>query len=280
MKLSTHVFQRISDQGMPIVSVDNPLASLELSLFGGHVLSFMPKKDNRQRLWMSPKAVMDGSKPIRGGIPVCWPWFGAASDGNLPAHGFVRDQMWQILRVDDDQEQTRIQLQPERAYLNPGQEHLDLMLELLIGEQLTLNLITQNRQAHSIRFGGALHSYFRVQNIDHAEIQGLSGAYLDKVQDTSAEQTPSPYLISSETDRIHVNAVSQASIIEGEQQAVTIGFKGHDSIVVWNPWQEKSAQMADMTTDGYRKMLCIEAAITQGIELAPGQSHILTQIIS
>ncbi|MBT1065246.1 D-hexose-6-phosphate mutarotase [Bowmanella sp. Y26] len=277
MKLSTHVFQRISDQGMPIISVDNPQASLELSLFGGHVLSYMPKRDNRQRLWMSPKAVMDGSKAIRGGIPVCWPWFGAAAEPALPAHGFVRDQMWQVLRVDDDNDLTRIQLQPEFSHLAGGGQ-LELMLELLIGEQLTVNLVTHNRQSKSLRFGGALHSYFRVKHIDQVVVDGLSGAYMDKVGNLLVEETPSPYVITQETDRIQLNAVSDVHIREAGQQTA-IGFSGHDSIVVWNPWQDKSAQMGDMTTDGYQQMLCIEAAITQGIELAPGHSHTLTQII-
>ncbi|WP_102797024.1 D-hexose-6-phosphate mutarotase [Bowmanella denitrificans] len=279
MKLSTHVFQRTSDQGMPIISVDNPVASLELSLFGGHVLSFMPKRDNRQRLWLSPKAVMDGSKPIRGGIPLCWPWFGQASQADLPAHGLVRNQMWQVIRVDDDVDETRLQLQPKQCS-GPGFVHsAELTLELLIGHQLSVSLITRNTGQQAFTFGGALHSYFRVSDIGKVKITGLQGPYQDKVQNTLMDTSPSPYCIAAETDRIHLTQSADISIVDAEC-ATQLHNQGHDSLVVWNPWQEKSAHMADMPANGYQQMLCIEAAITQGLELAPGQSHTLKQVIA
>ncbi|GAB3033402.1 D-hexose-6-phosphate mutarotase [Bowmanella dokdonensis] len=278
MKLSTHVSQRTSDQGMSIISIDNQAASLELSLFGAHVLSYMPKKDSRQRLYMSPCALMDGSKAIRGGIPICWPWFGQHEASSLPAHGYLRTRVWRITRIDDDLRETRLQLQPGRTRGEGFDGCADVTLTLLVGDSLSLSLDTQNIGQQPFSYNAALHSYFRVSDIHKVRLAGLDGDYLDKVRDGQRAPTPDPYTFEGETDRIHLCQTSDTLLTDPDYE-MSIGHRGHDSIVVWNPWQQKSEAMADMPDGDYRQMLCIETAITQGKRLAPDEQHQLVQII-
>ncbi|GGD64196.1 D-hexose-6-phosphate mutarotase [Lacimicrobium alkaliphilum] len=278
MKLSANVSQRTSDQGLKLINVDNQAASLELSLFGGHILSFVPKADNRQRLWLSPDAVMDGSKAIRGGIPVCWPWFAAHQQPGLPAHGFLRNQTWHIGRIDDEPNRTELVLTPGQVEGEGFDGDADVSLVIVVSEQLSISLVTRNTGDTPFEFRAALHSYFNLSDISQAQIQGLSGEYIDKVQQNSLQTTPAPYTISGETDRIHLSS-AQKVLLQEDKDQTTIGSAGHDSIVVWNPGPEKVRQMADMPDQHYKHMLCVETAITQGKSLQAGETHILTQTI-
>lgn len=278
MKLSTNVSQRTSDHGMTLINVDNQTASLGLSLFGGHILSFVPKADNRQRLWLSPSAVMDGSKAIRGGIPLCWPWFATHHLPGLPAHGYLRTQTWHIDRIDDDVNRTELELKPAKTDGEGFDGKAGVSLVIVVSEQLSVSLVTRNTGDTPFEFRAALHSYFKVSDISQAEIQGLSGQYIDKVQQSSLQPTPAPYTISGETDRIHLSSAEQVLLKDNKEQTV-IGSAGHDSIVVWNPGPQKALEITDMPEQDYQHMLCIETAITQGKSLLAGETHTLTQKI-
>ncbi|WP_168171494.1 D-hexose-6-phosphate mutarotase [Lacimicrobium sp. SS2-24] len=278
MKLSTHVTQHISAQGMPLITVAHPAASLRLSLFGGHILSYVPNTDKRERLWLSSEAVMDGSKAIRGGIPVCWPWFAAHSQPDLPAHGYLRTQLWQVIQIDENVKNTRLVLQPEftAAPGFEGQAGVSLIIE--VGDALSVTLVTENTGEQSFTLCAALHTYFRVNDIEQVELMGLEGEYIDKLQQNRRQNTPSPYTIDAETDRIHLCQTGEVVLKEPSHQT-PVGSSGHDSIVVWNPGLEKAQAITDMPDNEYQHMLCIETAITQGIVIAPGHSHHLTQVI-
>jgi len=278
VKLSAHVSQRTTDKGLKLINVDNQAAGLQLSLYGGHVLSFVPKIDNRERLWLSPAAVMDGSKAIRGGIPVCWPWFAAHQQPNLPAHGYLRTQPWNIVRIDDELNCTELVLQPTRCAGDGFKGDADVSLVICVSEQLSISLISQNTGSSAFEFRAALHSYFKVSDISQVQIQGLSGQYIDKVQQNSLLPTPTPYNIIAETDRIHLCTTDKV-LLEDNTQKTVIGCSGHDSIVVWNPGPQKAREMTDMPEQEYQHMLCIETAVTQGKTLQAGETHTLTQRI-
>lgn len=278
MKLSAHVSQSTSDKGLTLINVDNQSASAVLSLYGGHMLSFVPRADNRERLWLSPDAVMDGTKAIRGGIPVCWPWFGNHQQPGLPAHGYLRTQPWTILRIDDNAKCTELVLQPTQASGKGFIGEADVSLLIRVSEQLSISLVTRNTGHSLFEFSAALHSYFSVSDISQVQIQGLSGQYIDKTQQNNLQPTPCPYAISGETDRIHL-CIADEALLEDNAQQTVIGSSGHDSIVVWNPGPQKAAEMADMPQQEYQHMLCIETAVTQGKTLQSGETHTLTQII-
>ena len=268
-----------------IISIDNHLASAKLALFGAHMLSFVPKHDQRERLWLSQAAIFDGQHAIRGGIPICWPWFGdhpakhsSADAQNLPAHGYVRTQSWTVVSATDSEAGTHLVLQPANA-TGPGfAQQVELTLSIDIGKQLVLRLTTRNTGQHAFNYNAALHSYFEIGNIHECQLHGLSGQYLDKTLGMQAATTPQHYTFNQETDRVHL-CQAEHVYINAAGQRIDISSQGHDSVVVWNPWQAKSISMKDMPDTGYLSMLCVESAVTQNYTVAPGSSHSLQQII-
>ena len=262
--------------------IENQFAKAEISLFGGHVLSFTPKKDHRNRLWLSKNAVFDQQTPIRGGIPICWPWFSndhEQNDLNLPSHGFLRTQNWNLVACEETQTGTLLQLKPSSINAYFFNFKVDILLEIRVGDSLEVKLTTHNKDTSDFKFNCAFHSYFSVADILQAELKGIEGKYLDKLLDGKILQTPAPYLFDDETDRIHLCQAQVVEIIE-PLTTTSITSDGHDSLVVWNPWLEKSHKINDMVEDGYSTMLCVETASTQWTHLQPGESHTLVQIIS
>jgi glucose-6-phosphate 1-epimerase len=278
-----------SREQLPTLKITNGHCSAEIALFGAHLLSFIPNSDAKERLWLSDTAVLNKSKPIRGGIPICWPWFAdISSDKNtrnnakLPAHGFVRTQDWQVVNIVESTEATTITLSPTQLGLYGFSEQLLTSVEFTFSKKCRVKLITKNTSEQAIKITAALHSYFNVTNIHQTKIIGVAGKYIDKTKASAAFEQLLPYLISSETDKIHLqdeNNLFDFIHLVCPDKKISIEQHGHDSVVVWNPWQKKSKTMTDMQDNSYNNMLCIEASITQGTVLAANQQHELVQII-
>ncbi|MCF2946661.1 D-hexose-6-phosphate mutarotase [Paraglaciecola aquimarina] len=269
----------ITRENIQILVIDNKLASAEISLFGGHILSFIPKHDNRQRLWVSQNAVLNGKKAIRGGIPICWPWFGDHKDNQFSAHGYVRDQQWQIISSAETPLGTQVVLQPTSSSGAGFDGDTQLSLSIMVGKDLNIKLSTKNVGETSLRYNCALHTYFAIHDIHNCELTGLEGNYLDKTQNFDSFETPVPYKIGQETDRVHLHKAPNI-LIKDKDINTQVQSSGHDSIIVWNPWQDKSISMGDMADDSYLTMICVETAITQGQNVAAGETHVLEQVIS
>jgi glucose-6-phosphate 1-epimerase len=275
---------------LPTLKINNEHCSAEIALFGAHLLSFIPNCDAKERLWLSDTAVLDTSKPIRGGIPICWPWFADIySDKNIraniksPAHGFVRTQNWQVVKVVESTEATTVILSPTQLGLYGFSEKLLTSVEFTFSQKCSVKLVTKNTSEQAIKITAALHSYFNVTDIHQTKIIGVAGKYIDKTKASAAFEQLLPYCISSETDRIHLqdeNNLFNFIHLVCPDKKINIEQRGHDSVVVWNPWQKKSKTMTDMPDNSYNNMLCIEASITQGTVLAGHQQHELVQIIS
>ncbi|MEP1447201.1 MAG: D-hexose-6-phosphate mutarotase [Paraglaciecola sp.] len=277
--LLTESAKIVTRNNTQLLQIDNSFANAEISLFGGHILSFIPKHDNRERLWVSEKAIFDGQKPIRGGIPVCWPWFGPhATNTNLAAHGYVRTQTWKIIETKETDSGTHITLAPNSSNDDGLSGTTQLTLSIIVGRQLKIQLSTTNIGAESLTYNCALHSYFAISDIHQCELRGLSGQYSDKTRDFQICDTPHHYKFNEETDRVHLQQPKQLSIID-EQTTTNILSSGHDSIVVWNPWKQKSISMIDMADNSYLTMLCVETAVTQNQEVKVGETHTLEQVI-
>lgn len=267
--------------GITYLNIDNEFACAQVSLYGGHVLSYVPKKDNKERLWLSPHAVKSGEKPIRGGIPVCWPWFSddhGREKGALPSHGFLRSQVWKLVSSQDTSEGTEIVITPSFTRADGFEYDCDVSLTIFVGETLTVTLQTVNKGLVPFTFNAALHTYFEVENITDVQLEGLIGDYKDKTDNWAVKSTPADYKIDKETDRIHLDAAKSVIINEHNKALTRVNSSGHDSIVVWNQWQG-AATISDMDAFGYKQMICVETACTQGHTLSPEQSHTLTQII-
>lgn len=263
-----------------IVKIENEFAHAEISLFGGHILSYTPKHDGRNRLWVSENAIFDGKKAIRGGVPICWPWFGPHSTNQqVAAHGYVRTQKWQIIGSDESSAGTTIKLQPQTSSGEGFEGQAQLTLVVQIGQQLNIALHTTNIGTDTFSFNCALHSYFAINDIHQCELKGLSGQYSDKTRHQQVFDTPQPYHFNEETDRVHLQKPQVLSITDNTLKT-QVSSSGHDSVVVWNPWQDKSISMGDMADNSYLTMLCVESAITQGKTLAPNETHILEQVVS
>jgi glucose-6-phosphate 1-epimerase len=276
--LLTNSTQIITRKSIQVLQIDNALGFAEIALFGGHILSFTPKHDGRERLWVSENAIYDGKKAIRGGVPICWPWFGDHKSDEFGAHGYVRDQAWHIVQSQDSELGTLVTLQPATTQGLGFDGQTELTLTVLVGKTLTIQLNSKNIGETNTSINCALHTYFAVSDINQTHLSGLQGKYLDKTRDFDSFDTPSNYQFNEETDRVHLFKASEVTIHD-QQTETSVLSEGHDSIVVWNPWQEKSISMADMADDSYLTMLCVETAVTQGQILSPGQVHTLQQII-
>ncbi len=270
--------RKASDQ-VTILEIENAHATASISLFGAQVLSFRPKHDGRERLFLSKKALVDGTKSIRGGIPICWPWFGAHREGEkYPAHGYVRTRQWQLLATEESESAThlRFSLNDTRGVGFNG--NATLMLDVVLGSQLEITLTTTNVGTEPFNLGSALHTYFAVSAIRSTTLKGLKGTYSDKTRNWARFSTPAPYTFTEETDRIHFEPAPFVLIIE-QASSTHVHSKGHDSVVVWNPWQENARKLPDMMDDDFEHMLCVETALTQGLTLGPNEVHSLSQTI-
>ncbi len=277
--------------GAPIIVLVAPHGSCEVALYGAHVLSYRPL-GHSPVLWMA-KSMMDTKpgKAIRGGIPVCWPWFGAAPcpapDGSpLPAHGFARTQVWTLRKTEYGAQETTVFLtlddsEATRA-LWPHRFHLELTVT--VGERLDVTLETTNRDAAPFEITEALHSYFRVTDIAETKVRGLSGLdYLDKAPGGRDATQGGDIAFTSETDRVFPNATDSAAVIdEGLRRVILVEKQGSSATVVWNPWAEKAAKMADLAADDYLRFVCVETANCGGapVAVAPGASHSVTAHLS
>ncbi|MBU2977046.1 D-hexose-6-phosphate mutarotase [Alteromonas sp. C1M14] len=268
--------------GITFLNVENAFASSRISLYGAHVLSFTPKTDNQNRLWLSPHAYLNGERPIRGGIPICWPWFSddhGEEKGTLPSHGFLRTQVWQIQLTEETEAGTRIVLSPSYSRGEGFEYDCTVSYDILVGKQLSVTLRTQNSGVVPFTFNGALHTYFAVPDITQTSIMGIEGDYKDKLESWAVKPSPTHYIIEGETDRIHQHPSPDVTIADNNIPLTRVTSMGNDSMVVWNPWQG-AASIADMDAFGFKHMLCVETAITNGITLAPGQDHLMTQIVA
>lgn len=272
-------FHTETKNGIEYLTVQNSKASCRISLFGGHVLSYIPTRDNRDRLWVSPVAFLNGERPIRGGVPVCWPWFSddhGKAKGELPAHGFLRTQNWSVKETDSTESHSTVVLIPGTTKGKGFDYEVSVELIVEVGESLIITLVTKNTGDQAFTYNCALHSYFDVESIKDIELKGLYGRYKDKLADWAVLDTPMPYTIEAEVDRIHLEAIPSVSIEREGQAFINVDSQQHDSLVVWNPWQG-AATMSDMDAFSYKQMVCVETAITQGKSLNPGESCAMRQ---
>jgi glucose-6-phosphate 1-epimerase len=273
--------------GLPRVVIDNPVATAEVYLHGAHVTAFRPR-GAAPVLWMSDLAVFRKDKAIRGGIPVAWPWFGPhPTNKNMPQHGFARTSDWMIIATSahpDGRTEVVLRLTDSGQSRALWPHRFELELRAVVGNDLHLELRSRNTGCESVQVGGALHTYFRVGDIDQVSIEGFGGRdYLDQLDGHRNKRTDGPISIGEEVDRIYLQPSDECAIIDAvEKRRIRVSQSGSRTTVVWNPWIDKSARMFDFPDDGYRTMVCIEAAnAADDVRLLrPGTEHILSQTIS
>ena len=222
-------------------------------------------------------------KSLRGGIPVCWPWFGPhARDCTLPSHGPARTAAWQPVAaaaLDDGSTRISFELIMNDTLAGLCGHALRVQLHVSIGESLSLMLETTNLGDSPFTLTQALHSYFNVGDVRQTTLTGLDGcAYIDKAGGANADKVQHGDVhISDETDRIYLaTGERDCSIIDPLlKRKIIIRSSGSDSMVVWNPWTDVAARMGDLGSDGYLHMLCVETtnAASDARQLAAGATH-------
>lgn len=269
-----------SHNDTPIIQLNTDLCRAQIALQGAQVFSWVPTGE-QEVIWLSEQAVFAPGKSLRGGVPVCWPWFGAhATHKEFPAHGFARSVDWSLMAsqmLDDGRISLQFELQPSDALRPMWPTGCRLRLKMLLGRSLELELLTDNASPTSVVISEALHTYFAVGDIREVKITGLEQTlYLDKVDAFATKQQTGAVTIDSEVDRVYLDTESECVIEDAAwQRDIHIQKRGSRSTVVWNPWQEKAAAMGDMGEQGYLSMLCVESAnaMHNAVTLPAGQQH-------
>jgi glucose-6-phosphate 1-epimerase len=267
-------------QGVKIVRVIHDTAEAGISLHGGHLIWFKPAGE-QDVIWLSEKAEFDTTKAIRGGIPVCWPWFGKAA---TPSHGFARNSQWTLNEHRENNNGVIISLMLEDSESTremwPHKFKNELVFE--IGTELKVHLTSTNVDDHNWSYGGALHTYFTVADINTVEITDMGKDFSDSTQGGKTAEGNDTLTFTQEVDRVYTSPQDIITINDkNNTRQIAVKNQGHNAAVIWNPWQDLSISMSDMADNSFETMVCVESTIYgQGIELAPGQSHTLSTLIS
>ncbi|MBD5805450.1 putative glucose-6-phosphate 1-epimerase [Azoarcus sp. Aa7] len=269
--------ETIDFHGQPVLALATQAgARAVVSLFGAQVLSWIPA-GGEERLYLSPAAVFDGSTAIRGGIPVCFPQF--AGLGKHPKHGIVRTRPWIVneQRTGDDYALVTLRFtETDDTWAIWPQSFVAELTVIIEGERLEVELEIENTGYAPFAFTAALHTYLRVREVENARLEGLYGhEYRDSADhDRVRRDSGDVVVVEDETDRVY-HDVKRPLLLRDGNRSLGINAEGFPDVVVWNPWEERCAALADMPANGFRHMLCVEAAAArQRIELDAGESWV------
>lgn len=274
----------IEHDQVKMVRIIHDKATAAIALHGGHVVSFQPAGQD-DLIWMSDAALFDGKAALRGGIPVCWPWFGRLA---APAHGFARTSEWQLLEHRENEHGVILVLGLSDSETTQAiwPYQFNLRLEVEVTEQLKVSLQVTNQDEKAWTFSGALHTYLNVGDVRQVKTTGMGSEYIDSLQDAKVCQGGETLVLTDTIDRVYTQPALQIEVQDPLlDRSLVVENSGHNSAVLWNPWAQGAAAMADMTDDGYQTMLCVESALhspclSAGQTLQPGESHTLTTTIS
>jgi N-acetylglucosamine-6-phosphate deacetylase len=270
--------------GLPVLRVDGPEGWAEIYLHGAHVTAWAPR-GLESELWRSAASAFRADVAIRGGVPICFPWFGPlAGRPDVPRHGFARVSEWSLESVHDDGADVTVRLRltdSDATRASAWPHRFEAICTVVVGSALSITLEVTNRDDVPVTFEEALHTYLRVADVRSAEVTGLEGAaYLDKLAGPDpVAGAPDPVHFTSEVDRVYLGTRSGVTLRDvAAARAVRIGKDGSDTTVVWNPWIDGARATADIEDDGWRTMVCVEASNVgaSAVRLEPGRSHVMT----
>ncbi|MBF7728962.1 D-hexose-6-phosphate mutarotase [Pseudomonas sp. N040] len=287
--MSSSRIERIEREQLVCWRVTTAGAELLVAEQGAQILSYR-RHGEPPLIWLSEQARYLRGQGVRGGVPVCWPWFGdlqrnppavrAMVQGAAPFHGLARSLAWQLLEVLEQAGAVRLSFALALPDGLPGWPHAaSLRLEIELGEQLHMRLTTRNLGAAPLAISQALHSYFAVSDIRQVRVHGLDGCrYIETLDDWSEQQQAGAVQFAGETDRIYLDLPARLELHDaGWQRRLVLEASGSRSAVVWNPWLDKSRQLTQFAADAWQGMLCIETAnvLDDHVLLLPGGEHVL-----
>jgi len=274
------------NSGLPKIRVTASSASAEIYLHGAQLTSWQPA-NSEEVLFLSEHSSWQEGRAIRGGIPICFPWFRSRADApSAPAHGLVRTQEWRLESVRSDGESVVVSCSTENDESTHRWWSHGFRLEhiLSIGRSLRLQLVVTNTGQTPFRFEEALHTYFRVSQAENVAIRGLDQiTYLDNVDGNRKKTQSGDLILTTKTDNAYINVYSAAELIDPTGHRTLRTEKNNSATtVVWNPWSEGAASLGDLGADEWRRFVCVEASNILGsaLSLAPGHEHIMQATIS
>ncbi len=268
--------------GLVRLNVDFPTAQADIYLHGAHVTHYR-RHDSPPLLFTSACSEFNRETPIRGGVPVIFPWFGPRSGHpSAPLHGLARTRKWSVesVRISPDGVVACFTLASDAETRDLWPHDFSLRYSVTVGASLGLSLQVQNTCQRSFTFEEALHTYLAVGDVRNVEIEGLSDIeYIDKTDNQARKrQKDSSLRIAGETDRVYLGTQDECVVHDpAMNRRIRVGKEGSGTTVVWNPWIAKSKALSDFGDEEWPKMLCIETAnvVDNAIELAPGQTHLM-----
>jgi len=291
--------------GLAIARVTTPAADATVYMQGAHLTQWKPARQ-APAIFLSQRAEFSPGKPIRGGVPIIFPWFGERHDGKTgPQHGFARISEWDLASaaMAGDDLHLAFTLAPNDLSRSLGFDHFHLAYRVIVGRALTLELTVANdsgsvgtppggaTSTHIAELGAplvfeeALHTYYAVADAQCVSIDGLGDAtYIDKLDGFHRKVQPQGALrFTGRTDRPYLNTTATCVLhdVAGARRIV-VAKSGSHSTVIWNPWKELTASMADMEPDAWLHMTAIETAnvAENAVTLAPGATHTMRANIS
>jgi D-hexose-6-phosphate mutarotase len=272
--------------GLLFAQIENDLATATVCLQGAQLTHWQPRSQTEPVTFMSAMAQYTEGKPIRGGIPICWPWFGPhATDRSLPQHGFARNLPWEArapVRLENGATQLSLLLSNNAKTRELWPHRFSLEYCVTIGHVLDIELTTTNTDTEAFLLSEALHAYLRVGDIGAVQVLGLDGAeYIDKVDGQQRKSQEGAVTFAAEIDRLYEDTEARCTIADRLlKRLIHISKRGSHSTVVWNPWEKKAAALADLgsapeTRGGWRQFACVESANAgdNTITLTPGERH-------
>ena len=271
--------------GIPRVQITSSRCEAEMYLHGAHVTSWKPAGSD-EVLFLSAKSQWTDGQAIRGGIPICFPWFRAkANDPQAPAHGFVRTKAWQLESILEEDDAVVVSMVTESDEHTrrwwPGD--FRLVHRATFGSQLELELVCANTGTTPLRFEEALHTYNHVADVQHVRVLGLDTVrFLDNTDSNKEKVQRGDLAISSQTDSAYLNTSVTVELSDPKmRRRIRLAKANSLTTVVWNPWREKASEMRDLGEDQWTNFLCIEASniLDTAVDLAPGQEHRMTAVL-
>jgi glucose-6-phosphate 1-epimerase len=272
--------------GLPRIQITGSHAEGEMYLHGAQVTSWKPV-GNDEVLFLSTKSGWQEGQAIRGGIPICFPWFrGKADDHKAPAHGFVRTKNWQLESIVEDKSGVCVTMstQSDEQTRHWWPAEFRLLNRVVFGSELILQLICANIGKTDLRFEEAFHTYNRVTDVTNVRLQGLDSVhFLDNTDSNTAKVQRGDVTIASETDNAFLATQNNIDLIDRElHRHIRLQKANSFTTVVWNPWRDGAARLRDLGEGEWAKFLCVEASniLAASVNLAPGEEHKMTAVMS
>jgi glucose-6-phosphate 1-epimerase len=274
------------NDGLLRVQITGSQVEGEIYLHGAQVTSWKPAGSD-EVLFVSTKSLWQEGQAIRGGIPICFPWFRAkADDPKAPAHGFVRTKSWQLESIVEEDSGVAVSMSTEsdeqtRRWLPAD---FRLVYRVVFGPELTMELTCTNTGNSGLRFEEALHTYNRVSDVANVRLQGLDAVqFLDNTDSNRAKIKHGDVVIASATDNAFIGTQNDVTLIDPElDRCIRLKRTNSLTAVVWNPWREGAVRLGDLGDGEWTQFLCVEASniLASSISLAPGEEHKMTAVLS